>query len=187
MAKHNLRLEIPTVTNDCILRIIDVSTYSSLNDVACPILSVTLPGFVLPVQFSEDFISTGFTVNLTACDLEVQTEECGTTFNALPDGIYVIKYSVSPNEYVFVEYNHLRMAKILARYDAILCDLDAGACAPSSELEAKLKELHMIKMYLEIARATVEVCHNPQRGMEMFSYAKKLLDKFSCTTCQSAY
>lgn len=186
MAKHVLSLEAPDTLNLCQLRIVDTSQYNEMAEVKCPLLEITLPGFNYSVQIEEsDGLEPGFMLNLTACDLEVQTENCGSTFNNLPDGIYVIKYSVSPNEYVYVEYNHLRIAKALTLYNNILCDLDIGACEPDSKLEKQLKQLRKIRMYLDAAKAKVEICHEPRKGMELYKYAMKLLGKFDCKSCQS--
>ena len=125
-------------------------------------------------------------MNLTACDLEVQIDGCGTVFNNLPDGIYVIKYSVSPNDQVFVEYNHMRLTKALTLYNQAYCDLDMGACDPDSVLAKKLKDLRKIKSYLDAAKAKVEICHEPRKGMELYKYALKMLGKFECNSCQNS-
>lgn len=185
MANHVLSLEAPDTLNLCQLRIVDTSVYNSDVTIKCPLLQVTLPGFKYAVQFQEPVSSPGFMLNLTACDLEVQHKNCGTTFNSLPDGIYVIKYSVSPNEHVYVEYNHLRITKALRRYKDILCDIDLGPCAPDATTQKKLIALNEISMYLEAAKAKVEICHEPHKGMELYKYAVKLLDKFECRSCQN--
>lgn len=184
MATHVLSLEVPETLNDCILRVQDTSIYNESMGVKCPTLLVTLPGFNYSVVFNDAEIAPKFSLNLTACDLEVQTLNCGSSYNALPDGIYILKYSVSPNEQIYVEYNHLRRTKALTAYNEALCDLDVAACAPDAETDKKLRELQLIKMYLDTAKASVEICHNPKRGMEIYSYAMKLLSKFGCLTCQ---
>lgn len=183
MAQHVLSLEVPDTMNKCILRIVDTSVYNGQVQVVCPVLQVTLPGFVRPVTFDESVIQPGFSVNLTACDLEIQTSQCGTVYNDLPDGIYIIKYSVSPNELVYVEYNHLRVTNAMWRYYNILCELDMAACDPPAEVKQKLQQLNLIRMYIEAAKAQVEFCHQPQKGMELFNYAVKLLNKMTCRTC----
>ena len=187
MAQHSLALSAPTTLNACRLVIRDESVYNQDIGVTCPILAITLPGFNYSVEFDENFLGDlPFSVNLTACDLEVQSEGCGTYYNDLPDGIYVIKYSVSPNEIVFVEYNHLRMTKALLKLKEAYCDLDLGACRPDEETEKKLCELKEIESYLDAAKSAVEICHDPNKGMTLYEYALSLLDKFTCTTCQSA-
>lgn len=184
MAKHVLSLEAPETLNLCQLRIVDTSVYADNVAVKCPLLQITLPGFSYAVNLEEPTIAPGFMLNLTACDLEVQTAGCGTRFDTLPDGIYVIKYSVSPNEYVYAEYNHLRRTKALIRYNELLCDLDLGACEPDAKKTKKLNELLRIKQYLDAAKAKVEICHEPAKGMELYNYALKLLNKMDCKSCQ---
>lgn len=185
MARHTLSLEAPDTLNLCQLRLVDTSIYNEDTAVKCPFLQVTLPGFNYSVNFEEPDVTPGFILNLTACDLEIQTTGCGTTYNPLPDGIYVIRYSVSPNDLVYVEYNHLRITKALMRYNEMLCDLDLGACEPDAKLEKKMQELHKIFMYLQAAKAKVEICHEPRKGMELYNYAVKLLGKMDCKSCQS--
>ena len=186
MAQHVLSLEAPDTMNKCILRIVDTSVYNPDISVKCPQLLVTLPGFNTSVQFTESTTPSaapGFILNLTACDLEIQSSNCGTIYNDLPDGIYAIRYSVSPNDIVYVEYNHLRITKAMTKYQAILCDLDLGACDPPTSIKEKLNQLRLIQMYLSAAKAQVEYCHHAQKGMELYNYAVKLLDKLSCSTC----
>jgi hypothetical protein len=166
--------------NSCILKIFDTSVYSDLIPVSCPTLNITVPGFGYSVQLdtTQDFVET-----ITACDLGLQTTDCGTVTVDIPDGIYIIKYSVSPNELVYVEYNHLRITKALIRYNKILCDLDLAACEPSVKTQEKMDKLMNIKMYLEAAKAKVEYCHEPQKGMTLYNYAIKLLNKLECKNC----
>lgn len=183
MANHVLSLELPDTMNKCILRIVDTSVYNELSPVKCPVLQVALPGFTYSVAFDQTRIQTGFSLNLTACDLQVQTVNCGEKFNDLPDGIYVIKYSVSPNDIVYVEYNHLRITNALTKYQTLFCNLDLAACDPSTEIKAKLHKLRLIRSYLDAAKAKVEYCHEADKGMALYNYAVKLLDNMSCRNC----
>lgn len=183
MAHSSLSLEAPDTLNKCILRIVDTSVYNPQTKLLCPTLQVTLPGFSIPAVFEEPIVEPGFMLNLTACDLGVQTVSCGTVFNDLPDGIYIIRYSNTPNDLVYVDYNHLRITKALDKYNVILCDLDIAACDPPEIVKRKMERLTMIRMYLDAAKAQVEVCHKPAKGMELYNYAVKLLDKMTCTTC----
>jgi hypothetical protein len=38
-------------------------------------------------------------------------------------------------------------------------------------------------MYLEAAKAKVEFCHDPQKGMTLYNYALKMLNKLDCVNC----
>lgn len=180
MANHILSLEVPTVMNSCILKIFDTSVYVDSIPVTCPTLNITVPGFGYSVQLetTEDFVET-----ITACDLQLQTTDCETVNVDIPDGIYIIKYSVSPNDVVYVEYNHMRITQALNKYYNVLCDVDAAACDPSYKIKQKLEELRLIYMYLQAAKAKVEYCHEPQKGMSLYNYALKLLNKMNCVNC----
>jgi hypothetical protein len=90
---------------------------------------------------------------------------------------------VSPNETVYVEYNHLRVTAALNKYYKILCDVDVAACDPPFKIQQKLEELRLIFMYLQAAKSKVEFCHEPQKGMSLYNYALKLLNKMECRNC----
>lgn len=183
MAQHTLSLEAPDTLNKCILRLVDTSVYNSSVTITCPLLQITVPGFRNPVNFPDTVIQPGFNLNLTACDLEIQVAQCGTLFNDLPDGIYILKYSVQPRDVVYVEYNHLRITKALWKLQALYCDLDLATCEPGADKRKKMGLLRDIESYLKAAKAKVEFCHDPAKGMELYNYAVKLLDKLNCKSC----
>jgi hypothetical protein len=181
MAKHTLSLEMPDTLNECIMPVMDTSIYSDKSPVDCPYLDILAPGFLHAVRLD---MNPGFClINLTACDLELQKENCGVLFDVIPDGVYVIKYSVAPNEYVFAEYNHLRITSFMIKFNEVLCALDLAICDPLPEVKEKLKELRLIEMLIKAAKAKVEFCHTPGQGMDLYEYAKKRLDKLACTVC----
>ena len=120
--KHQLGLDVPDTLVSQIIHIRDASIYNSLVPYECPILEITPPGFVEP--FVVEDLEQNFTVNLSACDIGLQTANCETYHNDFTDGIYVIKWSVSPNDKVYVEYNHLRITKALIKINEILCCLN---------------------------------------------------------------
>lgn len=180
MANHVLSLEVPTVLNTCVMTVMDTSVYTNLIPVACETLAITVPGFTYSVELP---VTAGFIENITACDLGLQISDCGTSYVDIPDGIYIIKYSVSPNDQVYVEYNHLRISKALNLYNQVLCQVDVNACDPPFAIKEKLEALRMIFMYLQAAKSKVETCHEPQKGMSLYNYAMKLLKKMSCVNC----
>lgn len=182
MGKHVLSLDIQETLNDCVICVSDTSIYSEgCLQVECPYLDILVPGFSCAVRLD---VTPGFCgLCLTACDLEIQTANCGVTFDTLPDGVYVIKYSIAPNEYVYVEYNHLRTTNIMTTYNKVLCGLDLAACDPLPQIKEKLKELRLIEMLIKAAKAKVEYCHTPSIGMDLYEYAKKRLDKLACSVC----
>lgn len=184
--KHALSLSIPDTGNDWSMTIMDTSIYADLIPISCLTLQVLVPGFVRAATFDESSVpalTPGFIRHLTACNLGLQTEACGTRYDCLPDGLYVIKLSVSPNDIVYVEYNHLRITQALIKWKEKLCELELAPCDPSAEKKAKLEELMKIKGMLEAAKAMVEVCHQADKGMDLFNYAVDLLRKLDCSNC----
>jgi hypothetical protein len=177
MAQHKLSIEIPDVLTNCIFRVIDTSTYNDYVPVDCPKLEITAPGFTTAVALSP---GTDFSVNYTACDLDLQLTNCDTTRNSLPDGVYVVRYSVAPNDTVYVEYNHLRITQALNKINDLLCCLDVQACDPPQPLKNKLKEVQLLWTMLQAAKARVEYCHNPSQGMAMYTYVMTKLSKLAC-------
>ena len=176
-SKHILSLEIPTVSNCDLLCINDTSQYSSELAVDCEELLITLPGFSVPVLIKVD---KDFDMCLTACTLAIQKSNCGTTQEKIPDGVYIIKYSVSPNSKVYVEYNHLRVTKLLTTYYEVLCDLEVQACQPDSEKQSLLAEMSYIRTVIDAAVANVEYCQSAEHGMQLYNYAKNRLNKIAC-------
>jgi hypothetical protein len=180
MANHVLSLDVPTIMTGCVLKVVDTSVYATGLPITCPTLHITLPGYSFSKELS---VTENFNLNITACDLGTQTSGCGTTYIDLPDGIWIIKYSLSPSDQLYVEYNHLRITAALKKYEKALCALNLANCDPTAKVKDKLRQLQYIRTLLDAAKAAVEYCHEPMRGMDIYNYAVKLLDKINCVNC----
>lgn len=180
MNKHILSLDIPETLNTQILRVIDTSVYSDELAVACPTLQVLTPGAAEEVTL--DFNTNAENI-FTACTLQLQLTDCDTVLTDLPDGAYTLRYSVAPNDKVFVEYVHLRMTKALKLYYEILCNINLSGCEPLKEQKDKLNTLRLYKTMLDGAKAKVEYCHNVEVGVAIYNYVYSKLQKLSCTYC----
>ncbi len=196
-AKHILSLEVPDVANCEILRIYDTSTYADNLGIDCSKLLITPPGFH---QSALIEVKPNFDLNITACALEIpsgwstfftggpkgwplQSTNCGTERVQLQDGIYIIRYSVSPNDKVYVEYNYLRTTILLSTYYRKLCELDITPCEPDSTRKELLSDMKYIRTLIDAAKAKVEYCQSPNEGMELYNFAKKKLKKITCDVC----
>jgi hypothetical protein len=177
--KHILSLEIPTVSNCNLLCIKDTSQYSSELAVDCEELLITLPGFTVPVLIK---VTQGFDMCLTACTLALQTIDCGTKQQEIPDGIYIVRYSVSPNLKVYVEYNHLRITSLMTNYYNVLCGLNIQACQPEYKKQELLNEMNFIKIMIDAAVSNAEYCSSSAQAMQLYNYAKERLNKINCQT-----
>ena len=172
--KHNLSLEVLETANPKLFRVTDTSTYSKDLSVECPTLEILAPGFNEPT--SVDAIA-GFNYVLNACTLGVQVSGCDTVNAPIADGVYVIRYSVSPAESTMVEYNHLRVTNALNLYYKTLAEVDVRASEPDRDIKLQLQELRLIKSMIDAAKAKVEYAHCPKEGYDLFLYALKRLEK----------
>lgn len=176
-----LYIDILETNNTKTLRLIDSSQYNTGIDIECPRLLVTSPGFSDPVYFNVDpFFNLALNSNnllLTGASREQDLVE-------LPDGIYIIHYSIAPNDKVWVEYNHMRNSKQLKLYSQKLCSVFNNSDLTPRERDHKLDELRKIKSMIEGAKSLVEWCKSPKKGLEVYSYAQKKLESFStCINC----
>ena len=191
--KHILSLDIPSgdCSSNCeLFPIIDTSQYDSNLGVSCPEILITAPGYTSPKLIETTILKNsagiweGFgRLNLSACALGLQTTSCSSTRTSINDGIYIIRYSVSPNDIAYVEYNHLRTTEILTTYYKKLCELDVTPCEPSSTFKDLMGEMKYIRTLIDAAKAKVEFCQSPNEGMELYNFAKAKLKKITCSVC----
>ena len=181
LGKHILSIDLPVTRNATLFPIVDTSLYESGLGISCERVEIYAPGFDCPPILS---LTKGFKANLTACDLKMQTKNCDTENWLIPDGIYKIRYSVSPNDKVFVEYYHLRTVNTYNLYYDCLSNLDlCGEVIPQASFK-KYEELRKIKLYLDNAKTKVEDFHELQEGLEMFQFVLRRLKKV-CSTCNN--
>ncbi|NCD07637.1 MAG: hypothetical protein EOL97_16125 [Spirochaetia bacterium] len=183
--KHNLSLDILDTACETVLKISDSSAYGQGLPVECTRLDVTLPGFYAPVYIEN--LEPGFIENITMVTLGYQNANADS-LNSFSDGIYTIKYSVAPNDKVYVIYYHLRTTCISNEYYRELCKLQLAECEPSKEIQQKLKDLRYIKMLIDAAKAKAEYCNSTNQAIDMLAYARKMLSKYqsgSCITCNN--
>lgn len=182
--KHHLALDVPDTACENVLRIADASVYVDTLGVDCLRLDIYVPGYSVPVYISEG-LTPNFNLNLSASDLGLIPVNHPSIVD-LPDGLYTIKYSVSPNDKVYVEYYHLRITSTLNTYYKEVCKVQLATCEPTPEQHDKMHDLRYIKMFLEAAKAKAEYCHSPKDAVNMLAYAQKLLKKYQsgcCSTC----
>lgn len=173
-SQHQLSLEVLDTNNTKVFRVADTSLYTDQLPVDCGLLQITSPGFNQPVNID---VQKGFNLVLNGCTLGIQVGGCDQA-QILPDGIYTIRFSISPNSSVYTEYQHLRITQTNNLYYKELCKLELAACEPAADIKEKLKELNLIRNFVDAAKAKVEYCHDPAAGMELLIYAQKRLMRY---------
>lgn len=179
MAQHYLTLSIPDTNNPRSFVIKDTSLYESSIPVVCERLEI-IPPVINKIMNVE--VEKGFDLTLSSAVLGFSGRD---NLTILPDGLYRIKYSVSPNEKVYVEYMHLRITSAMISFHRCLSKFNM--CKELSDKDRKiLREYNDVKNYIEVAKAKVEDSHDINNGLEMFRYAVEKLNKLcnqSCKTC----
>lgn len=180
---HDLSLEVPQISNPKALRIYDSSNWDSSDPPTTVSLDIIVPGNTDSVTFA---VNEGFDNLYNASTLEIAVVSDPADLGDLPDGIYILRLTAVGTDTQWVEYNHLRQVCLLKDYYKALCTLNFYPCDTLDvDLEAKRKDLSVIKAYIDAAKAKVEWCNAPNEGIALHNFAKKLLSKFSLEKCKS--
>lgn len=202
MAKSILQLNFPDCTNEGVFLVDDISFYdpnlraittgASAAATAFPVitnpcdqlslpcanLEITPPQFSTPTVFSMQY--SGFKLVLNACLLGfLPPNGCANSCPNIPDGLYNVRYSISPNDQIYVEYKILRIVEAWNRYISMVCKIGLTPCLPDADTQSELRDLDTIRNYLVSAKATVENLHQFGEGMDQYHFAVELMDKMS--------
>lgn len=176
--RHILGIDVIPTINDQIIHLFDTSLYSDGLQITCPRLEISIPGFRDIRLLEPDSL---FNLALNGVDLNLIHEDADE-LPALPDGLYNIKYSISPNEYVHVEIDHLRTVILEKEIFKLRCAVGMSSCTPSEEMHKQLKSINELEDYVKAAKAYVE-CEMLDEALDLFEYAHKLLKRISVQSC----
>lgn len=177
MAGHILLLSEGKSANEGVLLLNDISIYAPTIPVLCPTLEILPPGYRTPAVLT---ITPGAHLVLNACSVGIlPTTGCADCAPDLPDGIWHLRYSVSPNNEVYVEYNLLRIVEAWNRLNEILCHMNLQCQLPDKELEYTVYQCAIIREYLIAAKTMVEDQHDNEGGINVYRYAYSLIEKMS--------
>lgn len=176
MAQHILQLQVDNTYNEGVFLIRDISIYTPLLGVSCQSLQITPPGYSIPTVIVPTIQNFQYVLN--ACSLGITVPGgCSDMCPNLPDGIYGLYYSVSPNTSVFVGYQYMRIVSAINRLNSYLCKLELPNCLPSEKLVYELNNISLIRNYLISAQTNVNDLHNLTDGMNNYRYAIQLMNK----------
>lgn len=178
-----LFLDISQSYNLKTMRVLDSSFYNEDIDISCARLEVTPPGFDYPVLINAE---PYFNIVLNSSNLGLSKVTKYQDLAELPDGVYKIRYSIAPNDKVWVEYEHLRNQQQLNQFFGLYCRLKLSNLDPNRDQNNSLRELAKIKQYIDAAKIEVEFCGDRDKGLEIYDYAQKQLVKLGdgqCTNC----
>lgn len=161
------------------LRIEDNSVYDLTQPIKNPILEIKSPGLTSFVPFYFPNEKWKYIV-LNCSSLKVCCGRKASTLSVLPDGIYEIKYSVSPNLTCMVEFNHMRVCQIMSNYIKILGLFLSSKCSMTNkEAEQIEKELIEIKDTIDASVYAVEEGLDSALGLDLYDEAIKRLNRIN--------
>jgi hypothetical protein len=167
-------LVVPTY-NTLTLGVVDTSTY--LTDppvVTSPTIEITPPGFnvaIIPFDVNSYNTFTSSNLGITAVGIN----------QPLPDGIYHIKYSISPAYLNFVEKSIMRTDRIQERFDEAFMRLDMMECDRAIKTQSKV-ELTSIYFFIQGSIAAANNCALVDSN-KLYNQANKMLDTFINSDC----
>lgn len=137
-----------------------------------PTIEITPPGFEMT---SLVFNHSSVTVyNSATFGIPCHGEDCENI--ALPDGIYNIKYTLTPAYLYKLEKSFLRVDKLLAKLDGIQIRMGHMHC-DADVMNADRALLDNVEFYISAAIAAANKCL-PKFAMELYHKASDMLDHY---------
>ncbi len=168
--------EVPTGDANT-MRLVDSSFYNPDLKVESAILEITPPSAQLPVLFN---VQAGFSNLYNSSNLKILPAKNYSELVMLPDGIYIIKYSVKPNNKSYVEYNHLRNTSQMLSFNREIYELFSNRAIMSKrEFQQRRESLTWIKELIDAAKVLVEDYQRVVDGVGLYNEANTLLTKLT--------
>ena len=167
-------LVIPTY-NTLTLGVADASTYTSTPPVVTnPTIEITVPGFdVAVIPFTVDDFNIFTSTNLGLSPVGVN--------QPLPDGVYHLKYSITPAYENFVEKSIMRVDKLQEKFDGAFMKLDMMECDLALRTQSSVT-LNTIYFFIQGAIAAANNCAITDSN-KLYNQADKMLNNFLKNNC----
>jgi len=174
-ANTQLDIIVPPSYSVKLLAITDASVYPDDPPlVSAPSIEIEIPGFgtkILPFKPLETNIFASDTLGIT----EVGCKQ------ALPDGIYYLKYSVAPAYLNYVEKTIMRVDKLQEKFDNAFLKLNMMEC-DSALREQSNVTLNTINFFIQGSLAAANNCAEKEAN-KLYHQADNMLDTFIKSNC----
>tara|TARA_R110000868_G_scaffold14285_7_gene66372 strand:- start:2466 stop:3077 length:612 start_codon:yes stop_codon:yes gene_type:complete len=173
----DLKLEILVVPtyNTLTLGIADASTYPTSPAVQSPTIEITVPGFgvvSLPFNINDFNIYTSASLGITAV---------GESLLPLPDGVYYLRYSVTPAYINYVERTIIRVEKLQEKFDNAFMKLEMMECDLAIRRQQKVN-LNSIYYFIQGSIAAANTCA-VDTSNKLYIQADNMLNNFIKNNC----
>lgn len=167
---------VEDILNPKVLIIKDSSFYNPDIVPTSPEITIKYPG---STNYITTPVGTGFTYTINSNTIGLTRVNLADSLTVLPDGLWTIRYSICPNDELFVEYTFLRNTKQLIKYHNLFCSLEIHKCN-RKEYEIQLKLLREIKQKIDAAKYLAE-CGKYTQSIELYDAVCMILDGLSST------
>lgn len=175
MADLKLDILVVPTYNTLTLGVADASTYPTSPAVQSPTIEITVPGFgvvILPFNTNDFNIFNSTSLGITAV---------GDPLLPIPDGVYYLKYSVSPAYENYVNKTIMRVDQLQEKFDQAFMKLDMMECDLAIKTQQKV-ELNSIYFFIQGAIAAANNCAVATAN-KLYNQATKMLNNFSKNGC----
>lgn len=158
--------------------IADTSFYPDNFSVANPTFEITPPAFskaTLIYTVSEVNIFNSNTLDITC----VPTVDL---LSDLPDGIWIVRQSISPAIDFNIQRTFIRTTKLEQKLGIAFLKTDITQCNQDMKVE-QMKVIDEISFYIQASIAAANQCNN-KLAMDLYQLANKMLDNFLRDRCR---
>lgn len=157
------------------LGLLDVSQYNPNIVVEQATIEIFPPGFSLA---ASPYFMFGALNVYNSNGLGLTRASCEEELVNLPDGIWKIKYSICPNDKLFIEKIFLKTDKLRCKFNQafLTLDLSCDSDLTDSNNKKKLKKIQEIEQYIQGAIAASNQ-ENAKLATDLYKKADQLLDK----------
>lgn len=167
-------LVLPTYTT-MTMAVLDSTVYPDENPtVGNPTLTISVPGFdevALPFNIQELNLINSTDLGITSLGYE----------EALPDGIYYLKYTIEPADENYVEKTIVRVDNLQEKFDKAFLGLDMMECDRAIKTQSMV-QLNSIYLFIQGAVSAANNCASAQ-AMKLYNQADRMLDYFLSSNC----
>ena len=166
-------LVIPTY-NTLTLGVADASTYDGVP--SAPTMDITVPGFgdvSIPFNIDDFNVYNSTILGIT---------QMGDPLLPLPDGLYTLKYTITPANEYFVVKNIMRVEQLQERFDVAFMKLDMMECDLAIKTQQKV-DLTSINFFIQGSIAAANNCAIDTAN-KLYNQASKMLNNFMRNGCQ---
>jgi hypothetical protein len=169
-----LDIYVDKVLNPKVLIVKDASWYNPDVPVTNAALDIKYPGSTNNVHIP---VGRGFSYIINSNTLGLTNTTTSAALTDLPDGLYTIRYSICPNDELFVEYTFLRNVKQLVEYNNLYCAIEIEKCNKKHYTQ-DLEQLRSIKDMIDAAEYQAD-CGKYTQAIDLYNYAESLLKEFT--------